>query len=182
MLFKFVTKSSLNFCFRIIIYSALDPDRGTELGFAQLPGDILCIQYHCDAVWVGLANGTLAVFRRSLMTLVWDLANVQLIPLGSDPVVCLLPVRASGLYAACGKRVWVVDAYTNEQLKSFIVQPRNCSNNNNNNNGVVGGPASLEADQQLYVHQVTYLSLNYIKSSLAVVSFSGVVGCSKEKS
>ena len=135
------------FFFRIIIYSALDPDRGTELGHVNVPGDILCMQYHCDAVWIGLASGTLAVFRRSLITLVWDLQNVQLIPLGSDPVVCLLPVRSSGLYAACGKRVWVVDAYTNEQLKSFIVQPRNCSSS-----GV--GPATPEADQQLYVHQM----------------------------
>ena len=107
----------------------------------------MCIQYHCDAVWVGLANGTLAVFRRNLLTLIWDLGNIHLISLGTDPVVCLLPVRSSGLYAACGKRVWVVDANTNEQLKSFIVQPRNCSSSNS-------GAAATADDQQLYVHQM----------------------------
>ena len=125
----------------------MDPDRGTELKVLHLPGDILCMQYHCDAVWVGLASGSLAVYRRSVVTLSWDLNNMQLIQLGSDPVVCLLPVRSSGLYAACGKRVWVVDAVSNEMQKSFLVQPRNCSSSG------VGLPAH-ESDQQLYVHQM----------------------------
>jgi WD40 repeated domain len=108
------------------------------------------MQYHCDAVWIGLGSGALAVYRRSVVTLAWDLNNVQLLQLGADPVVCLLPVRSSGLYAACGKRVWVIDAVSNEMQKSFIVQPRNCSSS-----GV--GPVNLESDQQLYVHQVTTL-------------------------
>lgn len=66
-------------------------------GFVAIPlGKILCIQYHCDAVWVGLETGKLAVFRRNLVTLTWDLTNVQFLVLGTDPVVCLLPVRNAG--------------------------------------------------------------------------------------
>jgi len=54
------------------------------------------MQYHCDAVWVGLSNGKLAVFRRNLMTLAWDPSSVQTLSLGIDPVVCLLPFRNAG--------------------------------------------------------------------------------------
>ena len=126
-----VLASALCFCSklycRLIIYSAIDPERGTQLGSAILPADVMCMRYHCDAVWVGLASGTLAVFRRNIYSLSWDTTCPQLVSLGADPIMSLLPVHSAGIYAACGKRVWVVDAFSNEQLRSFVVQPRNCS-------------------------------------------------------
>lgn len=99
-----------------------------------LPSGIQCIQYHLDAVWVGLANGTLAVFRREWSTGAWDITAPVMLPLSSPgedplPVSCILPI-AHGLYAACGRRVWVVDegAFAPEPaLRSFQVQPRNGS-------------------------------------------------------
>ena len=53
--------------------------------------------------------------------------------LGEEAISCLLPITThggGGLYAACGRRVWVIDALTNEQVKSFVVQPRTTSADN----------------------------------------------------
>ena len=113
----------------MILYSANDPERGTQLGSVILPADVMCMIYHCDAVWVGLTSGTLAVFRRNIYSLSWDISSPQLVQLGQDTIMSLLPVHSAkelpGIFAACGKRVWVIDAYSNEQLRSFVVQPRN---------------------------------------------------------
>ena len=101
------------------------------MGSANLPSEIMCMRYHCDAVWVGLASGAIAVFRRSVYSLSWEVSCPHLVSLGSDPIMSLLPVHSAkelpGIYAACGKRVWVIDAFSNEQLRSFVVQPRHCS-------------------------------------------------------
>lgn len=126
---------------KILVYSAIDPDRGTLLATASLPSEILSMQFHAEAVWVGLNGGTLAVFRRSVFSLAWDLSCPQLIELGTtDPVLSLLPMNQPGIYAACGKRVWVVDANTNETLRSFVVQPRS------------GDDQSAQGD--MHVHQM----------------------------
>ena len=56
--------------------------------------------------------------------------------MGEEAITCLLPITThggGGLYAACGRRVWVIDGITNEQLKSFVVQPRTTSADNTNN-------------------------------------------------
>ena len=69
---------------------------------------------------MGLGNGSLAVFRRNFYSLSWDILSPQFVPLGSGdtPVTSLLPVNKAGIYAACGKSVWVVDVITNEQVRS----------------------------------------------------------------
>lgn len=83
-----------------------------------MPSKISSMQYHYDAVWVGLSSGSLGIIRRDLSG-AWDINNPQLIMLGSESVSCLLPI-ANGLYAASGRRVWVIDAFTNEQLVSRL--------------------------------------------------------------
>ena len=58
--------------------------------------------------------------------------------MGEEAISCLLPITThggGGLYAACGRRVWVIDALSNEQVKSFVVQPRTTSSDNTNNKG-----------------------------------------------
>lgn len=92
------------------------------MGMTTLPSQVICIIYHLDAVWVGLASGSLAVFRRDPRNGCWDLSSPQMILLGDEPVACILPMMSGGggaLYAACGKRVWVIDAFTNEQIVSL---------------------------------------------------------------
>ena len=97
---------------KILIYSAQDPERGRILGTSELPQEILSMTFHAEAVWVGLNQGCIAVYRRNVFTLAWDLASPTLIDLNSsDPVLSLLPMASAsnqnhnGLYAACGKRV-----------------------------------------------------------------------------
>ena len=120
---------------KILIYSAQDPERGRVLGTSDLPQEILSMTFHAEAVWVGLNQGCIAVFRRNVFTLAWDLNSPTLIDLNSsDPVLSLLPMAATnqnhnGLYAACGKRVWVIDVTTNETVRSFVVQPRGVESN-----------------------------------------------------
>ena len=133
---------------KIMIYSAQDPERGRVLGSSDLPTEILSMAFHAEAVWVGLADGQIAVFRRNVFNLAWDLISPQLIDLGSqDPVLSLLPMNGGphlGLYAACGKRVWVIDVNTNETVRSFNVQPRGVE-------ATCSGPAPPTA---MFVHQM----------------------------
>ena len=116
-----------------------------------MPNEILSMNFHAEAVWVGLASGLIAVFRRNVFNLNWDLNHPQLINLYSDdPVLSLLPMAGgttNGLYAACGKKVWVIDANTNDTVRSFVVQPR-------------GGAADIahgtpgSQSQAMFVHQM----------------------------
>ncbi len=72
-------------------------------------------------------------------TFSWDLSSPQLTPLsgegdeegedgevGAQPVSCIFPVSSGGLYAACGKRVWVIDGFTGEQVVSDLSSTSNC--------------------------------------------------------
>ena len=131
-----------------MVYSAQDPERGRILGSSDLPTEILSMNFHAEAVWVGLASGQIAVFRRNVFNLAWDLGTPQLIDLGSeDPVLSLLPMNGGphlGLYAACGKRVWVIDVNTNETVRSFVVQPR----------GVEVSYSSPAPPTAMFVHQM----------------------------
>jgi len=108
----------------IIIYSASDPEKGTELARAILPAAPRSLAHHCDAVWAGTDGGQLVCFRRGPYGGAWDLLAPRDLSLGSEPVSCVFPISSGLVYAACGRRVWVVDAYTCEQVKSFLVQPR----------------------------------------------------------
>ena len=64
---------------KILIYSAQDPERGRVLGTSDLPQEILSMTFHAEAVWVGLNQGCIAVFRRNAFTLAWDLNSPTLI-------------------------------------------------------------------------------------------------------
>ena len=70
-------------------------------------------------VWVGLVNGTVAVFRRDA-TVNWDLNSPAHVTLAQDtcPVTCLVPVSGA-LYAASGRRIFMLDAWTNVVVRSF---------------------------------------------------------------
>ena len=92
---------------RILFYSATDPERGTEMGRLMLPADVVSMVYHHGQVWVGLTNGTVAVFRRAA-TGGWDSVPLVSILLGAEPVSVLLPCSGC-LYASCGRRVMVLD-------------------------------------------------------------------------
>ena len=49
---------------RVLLYGAAEPERGREVGRIVLAAEAACILYHAAQVWVGLASGSLSVYRR----------------------------------------------------------------------------------------------------------------------
>ncbi|XP_031840329.1 rho guanine nucleotide exchange factor 10-like protein isoform X1 [Nomia melanderi] len=111
---------------KIIIYAASEPEKQEELGNYSVSGPVIQIKYHCDNVFVALGIGLLLLFRRQLDG-TWNLRDPQVISLGSEPVSCLMPINAS-VYAACGKKVWVLNGVTGDITKSFSAQHEHVGN------------------------------------------------------
>jgi Rho guanine nucleotide exchange factor 10 len=114
---------------RLLIYAASEPEKEEEVGGCTVPAMIVQIRYHCDSVFVALANGSLLQYSHSPEDGSWILTDPHTLSLGTDPVSCLLPINIC-LYAACGKKVWVLSALTGEKQKSFSVQHEHVGNVN----------------------------------------------------
>ena len=100
---------------RILLYCAQDPEKSGQVGALNLSAAVVQLRYHWDQMFVALANGTVAIFKRN-MEGSWELnAPATLVTLGQEPVVSLLPI-GSALYAACGRNVFVLDGITGETL------------------------------------------------------------------
>lgn len=81
-----------------------------------MPAPVVQLRYHWDQMYVALANGTVAIFKRNNTDGAWDLnAPATLVTLGEEPVVSLLPIGPA-LYAACGRSIFVLDGLTGESL------------------------------------------------------------------
>lgn len=105
---------------KILIYIASEPEKQEELGNYPVSGPVIQIKYHCDNVFVALGIGLLLLFKRQVDG-TWNLRDPFVISLGSEPVSCLMPINAS-VYAACGKKVWVLNAVSGDITKSFSAQ------------------------------------------------------------
>ena len=68
-------------------------------------------------MFVGLVSGHVSVYRRD-HTITWDLVSPQTLPLTCDPVTCLLPVSGA-VYAASGRKIFMLDAVSNAIIRSF---------------------------------------------------------------
>lgn len=105
---------------KIMIYAGSEPEKQEELGSYSVSGPVIQIKYHCDNVFVALGIGLLLLFKRQVDG-TWNLRDPFVISLGSEPVSCLMPINAS-VYAACGKKVWVLNAVSGDMMKSFSAQ------------------------------------------------------------
>ncbi|XP_069683969.1 rho guanine nucleotide exchange factor 10-like isoform X2 [Periplaneta americana] len=114
---------------RLLLYAAGEPEKQEEVGSCTVPAVIVQIRCHCDCVFVALANGSLLQYSRNPQDGAWALKDPQTLSLGTDPVSCLLPINMC-LYAACGKKVWVLSALTGEIQKNFSVQHEHVGNVN----------------------------------------------------
>ena len=102
---------------RILLFCAHDLDiaKSGQVAALSLPAAVVQLHYHWDQMFVALANGTVAIFKRATDGS-WDITGPSnTIKLGDTPVVKLLPI-GSVLYAACGKMVYVLDGITGETL------------------------------------------------------------------
>jgi len=111
---------------KIIIYAAAEPEKEEEIGSYPVSGPVIEIKYHCDNVFVALGTGLLLLFKRQIDG-AWTLKDPFSISLGNDPVSCLMPINTS-VYAACGKKVWVLNAISGDITKSFSVQHEHVGN------------------------------------------------------
>ncbi|TGZ53966.1 Rho guanine nucleotide exchange factor 10 [Temnothorax longispinosus] len=111
---------------RIIIYAATEPEKEEEIGSYPVSGPVIEIKYHCDNVFVALGTGLLLLFKRQIDG-AWNLKEPFSISLGNDPVSCLMPINTS-VYAACGKKVWVLNATSGDVIKSFSAQHEHVGN------------------------------------------------------
>ena len=111
---------------KLILYAASEPEKQEELGSYKVSGPVVQIKHHCDNVFVALATGTLLMFKRQFDGS-WLLRDPTIISLGTDPVSCLMPINAS-VYAACGKKVWVLNGTTGDVTKSFSAQHEHVGN------------------------------------------------------
>ncbi|XP_024875632.1 rho guanine nucleotide exchange factor 10-like protein isoform X3 [Temnothorax curvispinosus] len=111
---------------RIIIYAATEPEKEEEIGSYPVSGPVIEIKYHCDNVFVALGTGLLLLFKRQIDG-AWNLKEPFSISLGNDPVSCLMPINTS-VYAACGKKVWVLNATSGDIIKSFSAQHEHVGN------------------------------------------------------
>lgn len=105
---------------KVIVYTAAEPEKQEELGSYPVSGPVVQIKYHFDNVFVALGVGSLLIFKRQYDG-AWNMKEPAVVTLGSDPVACLMPINSS-VYAACGKKVWVLNAMTGEGTKSFSIQ------------------------------------------------------------
>ncbi|CAB4057469.1 ARHGEF10 [Lepeophtheirus salmonis] len=85
----------------IIIYSAYEPERFTEITRFNVPAEITSLLCQFDAVWIGLSNGILASLKRNPISFCWDLSHPSLMKISSNgsSINCLLPV-CDGLYVS----------------------------------------------------------------------------------
>ncbi|XP_051175779.1 rho guanine nucleotide exchange factor 10-like isoform X2 [Leptopilina boulardi] len=107
---------------KLFIYHANEPEKHEEIDKFTVNGAVTQIKYHYDNVFVALDNGSLLMFRRNCHGS-WELREPLVIKLGpnNEPTSCLMPINSS-VYAACGKKVWVINALTGELGKNFSVQ------------------------------------------------------------
>jgi len=127
---------------RILLYAAADPEKSFEVGRISLDVDPTCLVYHCGKVWVGLVNGHVSVFRRD-QTVNWDLVNPYTVTLDACPVTCLLPVSGA-LYAASGRKIFMLDAWSNAVVRSFTANDD--TSNGNTSPSVAGSIAGSLAN------------------------------------
>ncbi|KAI5644275.1 rho guanine nucleotide exchange factor 10-like protein isoform X1 [Phthorimaea operculella] len=102
-------------CKRILVFSGFEPEKQEKLTEITTVAAVTQIRYHCDAMFVGLSNGRLSVYRRNHDDS-WATSEPLAIELGDKPVNCVLPVDGI-VYATCARRVFAINALTNEIMR-----------------------------------------------------------------
>ncbi|XP_077288242.1 rho guanine nucleotide exchange factor 10-like protein isoform X5 [Arctopsyche grandis] len=161
---------------KIFLYAANEPEKQDQISQTIVPAIITQIKYHCDCVFVALGNGSVLIFHRD-MTGAWSLKDPITINLGIDPVSCLLPINLS-VYAACGKKVWVISGLTGEIQKSFSVQHEHIGNVNLMAHSGVGLWISLKNSSTICLyHTETFKHLQDINLASNVLRVMGNANC-----
>lgn len=100
---------------KIIIFSGVEPEKQEKLSEVPTVAAVTQICYHCDSMFVGLANGRISVYRRNHDDS-WALQEPLAVELGDKPVHCVLPVDGI-VYASCGRRIFAINGLTAEIMR-----------------------------------------------------------------
>lgn len=161
---------------KLLLYAADEPEKQEEIGHTTVTDVIMQIKYHCDNVFVALGNGTLYIYRKNPIDNAWMLQEPQILSLGSDSVSCLLPINMC-IYAACGKKVWVLNGATGEIQKSFSIQHEEIGNVNLMAHSGIGLWISQKNSSTICLyHTETFKHLQDINISSIVMRVSGSSG------
>lgn len=162
---------------KIFLYGASEPEKQEQISQTTVASVIFDIKYHCDCVFVALGNGNVLIFHRDILG-AWSLKDPVTIPLGEDPVTCLLPINMS-IYAACSKKVWVISGVTGEIQKSFTIQHEHMGNINLMAHSGVGLWISLKNSSTICLyHTETFKHLQDINLASNVLRVMGNNNCS----
>lgn len=164
---------------KLLLYAADEPEKQEEVGSAGVPDVITQIKYHCDSVFVALGSGAVLVYRRNPVDGGWLLKEPQVLNLGVEPVSSLLPINLC-LYAACGKKVFVLSGITGEVQKSFSIQHEHVGNVNLMAHSGIGLWISLKHSSTICLyHTETFKHLQDINiaSNVMRVTSSGSRDC-----
>ncbi|XP_018562299.1 rho guanine nucleotide exchange factor 10 [Anoplophora glabripennis] len=161
---------------RLLLYAADEPEKQEEIANANVPDVVTQIKYHCDNVFVALANGNLCVYRKNPIDGTWLLQDPQILSLGTDAVSCLLPINLC-IYAACGKKVWVLNGLTGEIQKNFTIQHEHVGNVNLMAHSGIGLWISQKNSSTICLyHTETFKHLQDINIASIVMRVNGTTG------
>ncbi|XP_056632628.1 uncharacterized protein LOC130442494 isoform X1 [Diorhabda sublineata] len=161
---------------KLHLYAADEPEKQEEITNTIVSDVIMHIKYHCDNVFVALANGTICIYRKNPIDGAWLIQEPQLLNLGTDPVSCLLPINLS-LYAACGKKVWVLNGITGEVQKNFTIQHEHFGNVNLMAHSGIGlWIAQKNSSTICLYHTETFKHLQDINIASIVMRINGSLG------
>lgn len=161
---------------RLLLYAADEPEKQEEIANTTVSDVIMQIKYHCDNVFVALANGNLCVYRKNPIDGSWLLQDPQILTLGTDPVSCLLPINLC-IYAACGKKVWVLNGVTGEIQKNFSIQHEHAGNVNLMAHSGIGLWISQKNSSTICLyHTETFKHLQDINIASIVMRVNGTTG------
>lgn len=108
---------------KLIIYGGTNPEQEKQLTQLTVPGIPTQILYHVpgDSVFVALSNGDVLMYRKEQD--VWNLKNYQLIKLDNNqaPITSVLSIN-SNIYAASGRKIFVLNGITGDLQKNFEIQ------------------------------------------------------------
>ncbi|XP_023013689.1 uncharacterized protein isoform X3 [Leptinotarsa decemlineata] len=161
---------------KLHLYAAEEPEKQEEIANTTVSDVIMHIKYHCDNVFVALANGTLCVYRKNPIDGAWLIQEPQVFTLGTDPVSCLLPINLC-LYAACGKKVWVLNGVTGDIQKHFVIQHEHFGNVNMMAHSGIGLWISQKNSSTICLyHTETFKHLQDINIASIVMRINGSSG------
>lgn len=108
---------------KLIVYSGAHPEQEKQiiqLSLPEVPTQIL-MHIACDSVFLTLANGEILLFRKDQDS--WDMNHYQHIKLDNShmPITSVLAIN-SNVYAACGRKIFVLHGITGEIQKSFEIK------------------------------------------------------------